>query len=143
MKEIKDKKATVKEKNSLPTVLVVDDNSDMREHISNVLSNHFNIITANNGMDALKKMKETIPALVISEIKMPVMDGIGLLKEIKSNNATANIPVIFLTTEEEEESPVEEWEFGADDYVIKPFSAKELVSRVNGYFTQSDPSRSV
>ena len=120
----------VKEKNNLPIVLVVDDNADMRRHISSVLSNNFNVITANNGMDALHKMKETVPALVLSDIMMPVMDGIGLLKEIKNNKVTANIPVILLTARAGEESKIEGWETGADDYLIKPFSAKELVARV-------------
>ena len=122
--------SSVKEKNILPTVLVVDDNADMREHISSILSNNFNVITANNGMDALHKMKETIPALVLSDIMMPVMDGIGLLKEIKSNKATSNIPVIFLTARAGEESRIEGLETGADDYLVKPFSSKELLSRV-------------
>ena len=122
--------AGVKEKNILPTVLVVDDNADMREHISSILSNSYYVITANNGIDALYKMQETTPALVLSDIMMPVMDGMGLLKEIKSNKATANIPVIFLTARAGEESKIEGWETGADDYLVKPFSAKELVARV-------------
>ena len=126
----KSKFLSSKEKSALPIILVVDDNADMRVHISSVLSNNFNVITANNGMDALHKIKETIPALVLSDIMMPLMDGIGLLKEIKSNKATANIPVIFLTARAGEESKVEGLETGADDYLVKPFSAKELLSRV-------------
>ncbi|WP_296618249.1 ATP-binding protein [Marivirga sp.] len=125
------KLATVKERNTFPTILVVDDNADMREHISSILSNSFHVITANNGMDALGKMKETIPALVLSDIMMPVMDGIGLLKEIKSNKATATIPVIFLTARAGEESKIEGLETGADDYLVKPFSSKELLARIN------------
>ncbi len=125
------KTASIKYKNSFPTVLVVDDNADMREHISSILSNNFNVITASNGMDALHKMKDTIPALVLSDIMMPVMDGIALLKEIKSNNAKANIPVILLTARAGEESKIEGWEIGADDYLVKPFSAKELLARVS------------
>ncbi len=124
------KPSSVKEKNILVTVLVVDDNADMREHISSILSNNFNVITANNGLDAMHKLKETIPALVLSDIMMPVMDGIGLLKEIKSNKTTENIPVIFLTARAGEESRIEGLETGADDYLVKPFSAKELVARV-------------
>ncbi len=115
---------------ALPTVLVVDDNADMRQHIRSVLSNDFNVITANNGMDALQKLKETVPALVLSDIMMPVMDGIGLLKEMKGNKATATIPVILLTARAGEESKIEGWETGADDYLVKPFSAKELLARM-------------
>ena len=124
------KASAVKEKNTFPTILVVDDNADMREHISSILSNCFNVITAHNGMDALQKMKETIPAVVLSDIMMPVMDGFGLLKEIRSNKSTANIPVIFLTARAGEESKIEGLETGADDYLVKPFSAKELLSRL-------------
>ncbi len=124
------KSSFVKEKNTLPTILVVDDNADMREHISSILSNYFNVITANNGMAALHKMKETIPSLVLSDIMMPVMDGMGLLKEIRSNKFTENIPVIFLTARAGEESRIEGWETGADDYLVKPFSSRELVARV-------------
>ena len=124
------KTASGEEENILPTIIVVDDNADMREHISSILSNNFNVITANNGMDALHKMKETIPALVLTDIMMPVMDGIGLLKEIKSNKSTENIPVIFLTARAGEESKIEGWETGADDYLVKPFSSKELISRI-------------
>ncbi|MBC7628793.1 response regulator, partial [Ferruginibacter sp.] len=121
----------IKDKNILPTILVVDDNVDMREHISSILSNTFNVITANNGMDALHKIKENVPTLVLSDIMMPVMDGISLLKEIKSNKSTANIPVIFLTARAGEESKIEGLETGADDYLIKPFSSKELLARIN------------
>ena len=120
----------VKKENILPTILVVDDNADMREHISSILSNSFNVITANNGMDALHRIKETIPALVLSDIMMPVMDGIRLLKEIKNNKSTANIPVIFLTARAGEESKIEGLQTGADDYLVKPFSSKELLARV-------------
>ena len=120
-----------KDKSTLPTVLIVDDNADMRQHISSILSNNFNVITANNGIDALHKIQETLPALVLSDIMMPVMDGIGLLKEIKSNKATANIPVIFLTARAGEESRIEGMETGADDYLVKPFSTKELLSRIS------------
>ena len=116
--------------NILPTILVVVDDADMREHISSILSNSFNVITANNGVDALNKMKETVPTLVLSDIMIPVMDGIGLLKEIKSNKATANIPVIFLLARAGEESKIEGWETGADDYLVIPFAAEELIARV-------------
>ena len=114
----------------VPIILVVDDNTDMREHIRSVLSTNFNVITANNGLDALHKLKETIPALVLSDIMMPVMDGIGLLREIKNNQATSSIPVILLTARAGEESKIEGLETGADDYLVKPFSAKELLARI-------------
>ncbi|MGZ5255878.1 MAG: ATP-binding response regulator, partial [Flavitalea sp.] len=110
------------EKSGFSTVLVVDDNADMREHLHSILSDNFNVITASNGLDALHKMKEVTPALVLADVMMPVMDGFSLLKKIRSNKATSNIPVIFLTAREGEESRVEGWELGANDYVVKPFA---------------------
>ncbi|MCS3797429.1 ATP-binding protein [Niastella sp. OAS944] len=116
---------------NLPLVLVADDNGDMREHIQTILSNCFNVITAVNGQDALQKVFELKPALVLSDIMMPVMDGIELLKEIKENKATVHIPVILLTARAGEESRIVGWETGADDYLTKPFSSKELIARIS------------
>ncbi|HEY8895953.1 MAG TPA: ATP-binding protein, partial [Niastella sp.] len=118
------------EKQELPLVLVADDNADMREHIQAILSNRFNVVTAINGREALQKIQELKPTLVLSDIMMPVMDGIELLKEVKENKATAHIPVILLTARAGEESRIVGWETGADDYLTKPFSAKELISRI-------------
>jgi signal transduction histidine kinase len=115
---------------NLPLVLVVDDNADMRDHLQSVLLPYFRIITANNGQHALQKIQEHPPALILSDIMMPVLDGIGLLQEVKANKATAHIPVILLTARAGEESKMVGWETGADDYLTKPFSSKELISRI-------------
>ncbi|MEJ7625448.1 MAG: ATP-binding protein [Ferruginibacter sp.] len=112
------------------TVLVVDDNADMRAYIKNLLQKQYQVVTANNGMDALHKIKEHAPQLILSDVMMPVMDGIGLLKAVKENVQTKNIPVILLSARAGEESKIEGYETGADDYLIKPFSAKELLARV-------------
>jgi PAS domain S-box-containing protein len=112
------------------TVLVVDDNADMRHHIGSVLEKHFNVITAANGMEALEKIKAENPSLVLSDIMMPVMDGIELLRHIKQGPQTSRIPVILLTARAGEESRVEGFETGADDYLVKPFAASELIARV-------------
>ncbi len=112
------------------TVLVVDDNADMRAYIKNLLQKHYHVVTANNGMEALHQIKEHAPHLILSDILMPVMDGIGLLKAVKENVQTKNIPVILLTARAGEESKIEGYETGADDYLVKPFSAKELLARV-------------
>jgi signal transduction histidine kinase len=117
--------------NNLPLVLVVDDNADMREHLQSILVPYFNVITASDGERALKKIIEQMPALVLSDVMMPVMDGIELVKEVKANRATAHIPVILLTARAGEESKIVGWETGADDYLTKPFSSKELISRVS------------
>jgi len=116
--------------NNLPLVLVVDDNADMREHLQSVLFPHFHVVTAINGQDALQKIQEQCPALIVSDVMMPVLDGIGLLQQVKANKATAHIPVILLTARAGEESKITGWETGADDYLTKPFSSKELISRI-------------
>jgi signal transduction histidine kinase len=123
--------AAVTENGDLPLVLVVDDNADMREHLRSVLMPHFRIVTANNGQEALQKIQEQPPALILSDIMMPVLDGIGLLQEVKASKATAHIPVILLTARAGEESKIVGWETGADDYLTKPFSSKELISRIS------------
>ncbi|MEJ7913774.1 MAG: ATP-binding protein, partial [Chitinophagaceae bacterium] len=112
------------------TVLVVDDNADMRAYIKSLLQKQYHVVTANNGMDALHQIKEHAPQLILSDVMMPVMDGIGLLKAVKENVQTQNIPVILLSARAGEESKIEGYETGADDYLVKPFSAKELLARV-------------
>ena len=114
----------------LPLILIVDDNADMREHLQSVLMPHFKVVTANNGREALQKIQQQPPALILSDIMMPVLDGIGLLQEVKANKTTAHIPVVLLTARAGEESKIVGWETGADDYLTKPFSSKELISRI-------------
>lgn len=111
-------------------VLVVDDNADMRDYIRNLLSAEYTVLTAVNGKDALEKIREEKPVLVLSDIMMPVMDGHELLHELKNNPATAHIPVIFLSARAGDEARMEGLQAGADDYLVKPFSAKEVLARI-------------
>ena len=113
-----------------PRILIVDDNPDMREYLKNILDRNFTIVTANNGSDALQKMQDHPPQLVLSDVMMPVMDGIQLLKAIKENKKYRRIPVILLTARAGEESRIEGYQIGADDYLVKPFSTKELIARI-------------
>jgi PAS domain S-box-containing protein len=115
---------------SKDTVLIADDNADMRRHLTSILESDYNIITVANGKEALDLAAELNPALILSDIMMPVMDGIEMLKEIKKNPVTAMIPVVLLTARAGEESRIEGYETGADDYLVKPFSAKELTARI-------------
>jgi len=117
-------------KEGLSTVLVVDDNADMCTYIKNLLQNHYNVITAGNGIDAILRMTSHPIDLVVSDIMMPGMDGIELLKAIKESPQTATLPVILVSARAGEESRIEGYQRGADDYLIKPFSAKELLARV-------------
>lgn len=112
------------------TVLVVDDNMDMRRHLTSILENEYTIISATNGKEALETIRRMQPSLVVSDVMMPVMDGIELLKEIKQDPDISQIPVILLTARAGEESRIEGYETGADDYLVKPFSAKEIIARI-------------
>ena len=115
------------------TVLVVDDNADMRDYITRLLSGMYQVITATNGEEAFDVVIEFRPDLIISDIMMPKLDGFGLLKKLKSTFATRNIPVIFLSARAGEEAKVEGIDAGADDYLVKPFSSRELMARVTNH----------
>jgi PAS domain S-box-containing protein len=112
-------------------VLVVDDNNDMRNYMKSLLEQKFAVMTASDGANALHKIKDQKPDLIVSDIMMPVMDGIQLLREVKANPAIANIPVILVSARAGEESTIEGFEIGAEDYLVKPFSSKELMARVS------------
>ncbi|HYC85795.1 MAG TPA: response regulator, partial [Chryseosolibacter sp.] len=111
-------------------ILVVDDNADMREYMCRLLSKNYKVETASNGMHAMQKLAEFRPQVIITDIMMPVMDGIQFLNTLRKNSLTANIPVIVLSARAGEEARIEGYELGADDYLVKPFSAKELLARV-------------
>jgi len=117
-------------RDKLKSILIVDDNSDIRRYIKDILITSYNIIEAENGIDGMEKVINSKPDLVISDIMMPKMDGYQLLKEIKNNTHTAQTPVILLTAKADEIEKVEGLDAGADDYLTKPFSSKELRARV-------------
>lgn len=111
-------------------VLLADDNADMREYVQRLLAYQFQVITAVNGEEAFEKCLQHQPDLLLSDVMMPRLDGFGLLKKIRGHRDSKNIPVIFLSARAGEEAKVEGLSAGADDYLVKPFSAKELVARV-------------
>lgn len=113
-----------------PRILLVDDNIDMQQYVSKLLARDYEVAVASNGQMALDAIAMAQPDLVISDIMMPVMDGIELLKNIKNDVATRRIPVLLLSARAGEESKIEGYDLGADDYLVKPFSAKELLARV-------------
>jgi signal transduction histidine kinase len=113
------------------TVLLADDNADMREYVQRLLSAQFRVITATNGEEAYAKVLEFQPDLLLSDIMMPLMDGFGLLEKIRSHPVAKHIPVIFLSARAGDEAKIEGLDAGADDYLVKPFSAKELLARVD------------
>ncbi|MDV6168623.1 ATP-binding protein [Flavobacterium sp. DG1-102-2] len=115
---------------NVDTILVADDNADMRRHLTSILSKEYRVITVANGAEALDAIYKERPSLLLSDVMMPVMDGKELLRQIKSDPEIALLPIIFLTARAGEESKIEGYETGADDYLVKPFSAKELLARI-------------
>lgn len=111
-------------------VLIVEDNEDLRQMIKESLKKTYTIIEAENGVKGLKLAEENIPDLIISDIMMPEMDGYELTQKIKADEKTNHIPIILLTAKASIEDKLEGLETGADDYLIKPFSEKELTVRV-------------
>ena len=114
-----------------PTILVVDDNDDIRTYLRGLLGSSFRVLTAVNGADALQKATREQPDLIISDVIMPVMDGVEFCRQLKEQIVTSHIPVILLTAKSLEEQRAEGYESGADAYISKPFSEKVLLSRVN------------
>jgi signal transduction histidine kinase/FixJ family two-component response regulator len=120
----------VPERGDRPTVLVADDNPDMRRYVAGLLADAYDVVTAEDGSAALEAARSIRPDVVLSDVMMPNLDGFGLLRALRADAATAATPVILLTARAGEDSAVEGLEAGADDYLVKPFSAIELLARV-------------
>ena len=111
-------------------ILVVDDNPDMRDYLERLLAGSWTIRVARDGAEALEIARRERPDLVLSDVMMPGLDGFGLLAALRADEALADVPVVLVTARAGEEAGVEGLLAGADDYVVKPFSARELVARV-------------
>lgn len=118
-------------------VLVADDNADMRQYLSRLLSERYDVVSVADGKQALDAAREQAPDLVLSDIMMPNVDGFGLLHALRSEAESSTIPVILLSARAGEESRVEGMDAGADDYLVKPFSARELLARVQNHLELS------
>lgn len=114
-------------------VLVADDNADLRNHLTRLLSERFEVKAVADGEDALTAVTEFRPELIISDVVMPRLDGLSLLKRVRSNPETLGLPVILLSARNGEEWRLEALSQGADDYLVKPFSAKELMAVVTAH----------
>ena len=111
-------------------ILVVEDNYDMREYIKNSLDKNFHVEEAINGEQGVRKAEKIIPDLIISDMMMPKMDGHELTRILKSNEKTSHIPIILLTAKSEQAEKIEGLKRGVDDYLTKPYDAKELLARI-------------
>ncbi|MGC2197282.1 MAG: response regulator [Terriglobales bacterium] len=113
-----------------PRILVADDNADMRQYLVRMLAERYDVQAVPDGEVALAAIRKHAPNLVLTDVMMPRLDGFGLLHQLREDPKTRTIPIILLSARAGEESRVEGMEHGADDYLIKPFSARELLARV-------------
>ena len=111
-------------------VLLADDNADMRDYIRRLLAGRWEVETVADGEAALQTMRERMPDLVLTDVMMPRLDGFGLLDAIRRDEALREVPVVVISARAGEEARVDGLEGGADDYLTKPFSARELIARV-------------
>jgi signal transduction histidine kinase len=118
---------------SRPRVLVADDNADMRQYITRLLDARYQVEAVADGQAALAAAREHSPELILTDVLMPRLDGFGLLRELRADPRTSSVPIIMLSARAGEESRVEGMEAGADDYLVKPFSARELLARVSAH----------
>ncbi len=118
-------------------VLLADDNADMREYVRRLLESRYEVTVVSNGDEAAKAALATPPDLVLTDVMMPVLDGFGLLKVLRANERTKTLPIILLSARAGEESRVEGLDAGADDYLVKPFAARELLARVEAHLSLS------
>ncbi|MFH0756167.1 MAG: two-component regulator propeller domain-containing protein [Bacteroidota bacterium] len=126
----------VKNHADCPVILIVEDNADLRHYISSNLKDKYRILEAGNGREGLAIAIEEIPDLMISDLMMPEMDGIELCRQIRDDRRTSHIPLVLLTAKADRGSKMEGLETGADDYIIKPFDAEELLVRVRNLIGQ-------
>jgi signal transduction histidine kinase len=113
-------------------VLLADDNADMREYVRRLLQGRYAVQAVENGLRALEAARARTPDLVLSDVMMPGLDGFGLLRELRADARTAQVPIILLSARAGEEAKIEGLEAGATDYLVKPFGARELLARVEG-----------
>ncbi|MBO5592420.1 MAG: response regulator [Prevotella sp.] len=123
------------------TILIVEDDNDIQEYLRHEIGRFFNVDLANNGMEAMERIRVQCPDLIISDVKMPVMNGYELTRKVKSDKETANIPIILLTAMTSEEKQMKGIEYGADAYFTKPFNTKLLIAQCKQLIEQRNTLR--
>jgi signal transduction histidine kinase/ABC-type sugar transport system substrate-binding protein/DNA-binding response OmpR family regulator len=126
-----------------PTVLIVDDNGDIRYYMRTLLSEAYNLIEAVDGSDGLAKARKHIPDIIVSDVMMPVMDGLELCRRLKSEMETSHIPIIMLTARSLDEQKIEGFNCGADAYMPKPFNGALLLARIENLLRNRSILKSV
>jgi PAS domain S-box-containing protein len=116
-------------------ILLADDNHDLRRYVTRVLAPFHDVVAVRNGRDALAALQSQPFDLVVSDIMMPVMDGVALLRAVRADDALHAVPLVFLSARAGEEAAIEALAQGANDYLVKPFTADELLARVNAHLS--------
>ena len=124
------------DRNARPIILIVEDNADIRDYIADSFTDLYEVKTAVNGKEGLQIATECIPDIVVSDIMMPVMNGIMMCQKLKADMRTSHIPIILLTAKDSITDKEEGYQAGADSYLTKPFSASLLQSRISNLLTQ-------
>ncbi len=119
-------------------LLIVEDNTDLRQYIRAVFEAEYRIIEAKDGQEGIEKAFEFIPDIVVTDLMMPRLDGLSFCKKLKTDDKTSHVPVVMLTAKASVESKIEGLELGADDYLTKPFLKEELKVRVRNLVTQRE-----
>ena len=122
-------------------IVIADDNADMREYLVHLLGDQYQVHAASDGAQAVEAVRERHPALLVADVMMPGLDGFGVLRAIRSDEQVRDTPVILLSARAGEESRVEGLQAGADDYLVKPFTARELIARVSAHIKMAKQRR--
>ena len=123
---------------NLPLMLIVEDEMDMREFLQTSFNKNYNVIVANDGLEGLTKATKRIPDIIISDVMMPNMDGYEMCKKLKTDIRTSHVPIILLSAKGDSKSKLSGVEFGADDYVGKPFQLSYLITKSKNLIEQRD-----
>ncbi len=121
-----------------PILLFVEDNEELRHYVKKQLRDLYNVITAADGSHGLEIAQKQIPDLVISDIMMPVLDGISMTRQLRANDLTSHIPIILLTAREDDETKISGFETGAEQFLAKPFQIEELSARIKSLLAQRE-----
>ena len=123
--------AVTEQDEDVPTVLIVDDNADIRTYLQSILQGQYRLLEAEDGKCGLELAREHVPDLIVSDVMMPVMNGLEFCQQVKKDDISSHIPVILLTARALEKHQIEGYESGADAYLTKPFSPELLLARID------------
>lgn len=127
----KDQMVVSQDDNDKPTILVVDDNNEMRKYLKSVMGTHYQVVEASDGQSGLTMATSTVPDLVVSDVMMPEMNGLEFCNRLKTDPTTCHIPVLLLTARTLESQEIEGYEHGADAYITKPFTSRLVLARID------------